>query len=112
MKLAGYTHKQPYDFKLEETLDENVLLKKLKSALVNGQKKSLQIDVSNVNRTFGTILGSEITKKYPEGLPEDTFTISCTGSGGQSFGAFIPSGLTLELVGDSNDYFGKGHFWW
>ena len=108
VKLAGYTHKQPYDFKLEETLDENVLLKKLKSALVNGQKKSLQIDVSNVNRTFGTILGSEITKKYPEGLPEDTFTISCTGSGGQSFGAFIPSGLTLELVGDSNDYFGKG----
>ena len=108
MKLAGYTHKQPYDFKLEETLDENVLLKKLKSALVNGQKKSLQIDVSNVNRTFGTIFGSEITKKYPEGLPEDTFTISCTGSGGQSFGAFIPSGLTLELVGDSNDYFGKG----
>ena len=108
VKLAGYTHKQPYDFKLEETLDENVLLKKLKSALVNGQKKSLQIDVSNVNRTFGTIFGSEITKKYPEGLPEDTFTISCTGSGGQSFGAFIPSGLTLELVGDSNDYFGKG----
>ena len=108
VKLAGYTHKQPYDFKLEESLDENVLLKKLKSALVNGQKKSLQIDVSNVNRTFGTIFGSEITKKYPEGLPEDTFTISCTGSGGQSFGAFIPSGLTLELVGDSNDYFGKG----
>ena len=107
-KLAGYTHKQPYDFKLEETLDESVLLKKLKSALANGQKKSIQIDVSNVNRTLGTVFGSEITKKYPDGLPEDTFTISCNGSGGQSFGAFIPKGLTLELVGDSNDYFGKG----
>ena len=85
-----------------------MLLKKLKSALANGQKKSLQIDVSNVDRTLGTILGSEITRQYPEGLPEDTFTIQCSGSGGQSFGAFIPKGLTLELVGDSNDYFGKG----
>ena len=108
VKLAGYNSKEVYDFKLEETVDESILLKKLKSALNNGQKKSIQLDVSNVNRTLGTIFGSEITRKYPDGLPEDTFTISCNGSGGQSFGAFIPKGLTLELTGDSNDYFGKG----
>ena len=66
------------------------------------------MDVSNTDRTFGTIFGSEITKKYPEGLEEDSYVVKCTGAGGQSFGAFIPSGLTLELVGDSNDYFGKG----
>ena len=107
-KLAGYNEKQVYDFKLDETIDESVFLKKFKSALSNGQKKSIQVDVSNVNRTLGTIFGAEITRKYPEGLPEDTFTIGCNGSGGQSFGAFIPKGLTLELVGDSNDYFGKG----
>ena len=106
--FCGYENKLEYDFKLEDTLDERVLLKKLKSALANRQKKSLQIDVSNVDRSLGTILGSEITRQYPEGLPEDTFTIQCSGSGGQSFGAFIPRGLTLELVGDSNDYFGKG----
>ena len=108
VKLAGYNAKEVYDFKLDETIDESILLKKLKSALNNGQKKSIQLDVSNVNRTLGTIFGSEITRKYPDGLPEDTFTISCNGSGGQSFGAFIPKGLTLELTGDSNDYFGKG----
>ena len=108
VKLAGYNAKEVYDFKLDETVDESTLLKKLKSALNNGQKKSIQLDVSNVNRTLGTIFGSEITRKYPDGLPEDTFTISCNGSGGQSFGAFIPKGLTLELTGDSNDYFGKG----
>ena len=108
VKLAGYNAKEVYDFKLDETVDDSILLKKLKSALNNGQKKSIQLDVSNVNRTLGTIFGSEITRKYPDGLPEDTFTISCNGSGGQSFGAFIPKGLTLELTGDSNDYFGKG----
>ena len=63
-----------------------------------------------MNRALGTIFGSEITRKYPEGLPEDTFTVSCSGSGGQSFGAFIPRGLTLELAGDSNDYFRQGTF--
>lgn len=89
-------------------MDEQVLLRRFKSALGSGQKKSLQVEVSNVNRTLGTIFGSEITRKYPEGLSDDTFTVSCNGSGGQSFGAFIPRGLTLELAGDSNDYFGKG----
>lgn len=107
-KRAGYSSKQIYDFELEKTMDEKIILKKLKQALQAGQKKGLQIDVSNTDRALGTIFGSEITKLYPEGLAEDTFTINCTGSGGQSFGAFIPKGLTLELVGDSNDYFGKG----
>lgn len=107
-KLAGYNHKSVYDFELGKTIDEKILLKKLRPALVNGQKKSIQIDVSNTDRALGTIFGSEITRLYPEGLPEDTYTVNCTGSGGQSFGAFIPKGLTLELVGDSNDYFGKG----
>ena len=108
MKLAGYHEKKPYHFHLENTVDEKVLLKKLKGAIGSGQKKTVQIEVSNVDRALGTILGSEITRAYPEGLPEDTLTIQCKGSGGQSLGAFIPRGLTLELVGDSNDYFGKG----
>ncbi len=107
-KLAGYRKKQVYDFELEKTVDERVLMKKLKSALSTGQKRSIAIDVSNVDRTLGTIFGAAITRAFPEGLKEDTFTVSCTGSGGQSFGAFIPGGLTLELIGDSNDYFGKG----
>ena len=108
VKFRGYHDKLEYDFELEKTMDESVILKKMKSALNNKQKRSLQIDVSNVDRTLGTIFGSEITRMYPDGLAEDTFTIQCSGSGGQSFGAFIPKGLTLELVGDSNDYFGKG----
>ncbi len=106
--LKGYHEKIEYDFHLQDTIDESILLKKLKNAIASGQKKSIEIDVSNVNRTLGTIFGAEITRKHPDGLPEDTFTIRCNGAGGQSFGAFIPQGLTLELVGDSNDYFGKG----
>ena len=66
------------------------------------------MEVTNTDRSFGTIFGSEITKKYSTDLEEDTFIVKCTGAGGQSFGAFIPKGLTLELIGDSNDYFGKG----
>ena len=99
---------QVYDFGLEKTKDVKILLNKLGPALESGQKRSVEVDVSNVDRAFGTIFGSEITRKYPEGLEEDTYTIKCNGAGGQSFGAFIPKGLTLELVGDSNDYFGKG----
>ncbi len=99
---------QEFDFGLEKTKDMKVLLAKLGSALESGQKRSVEVDVSNVDRTFGTIFGSEITRKYPEGLEDDTYTVKCHGAGGQSFGAFIPRGLTLELVGDSNDYFGKG----
>lgn len=97
-----------YDFHLERTLDEKVLIKQLLPALEKKQPKSLNVDVTNIDRSFGTMFGSEITRRYPEGLPADTYTIQCQGAGGQSFGAFIPKGLTLELVGDSNDYFGKG----
>ena len=100
--------KKVYDFKLENTLDEKVLLKKLGHALEKGEKASLSLSVSNTDRAFGTIFGSEITKRYGNTLPGDTFHIRCEGAGGQSFGAFIPKGLTLELEGDSNDYFGKG----
>lgn len=100
--------KRLYDFELDKTKDMTVLMKKLKGALEGGQKKSLAIEVGNTDRSFGTIFGSEITKRYKGGLNEDTFIIKCSGAGGQSFGAFIPRGLTLELVGDSNDYFGKG----
>ena len=89
-------------------MDERVLLKVLLPALEKHQKRSLEVDVTNTNRTFGTIFGSEITRRYPEGVEEDSYVIKCTGAGGQSFGAFIPKGLTLELVGDGNDYFGKG----
>ena len=100
--------KQIYDFQLEKTADERILMKKLKSALESGQKKSIEVDVSNTDRAFGTIFGSEITKRYGDDLEEDSYVIKCKGAGGQSFGAFIPKGLTLELTGDSNDYFGKG----
>ena len=101
--------KQVYDFELEKTKDMTVLLKQLKSALEQGQRRSIAVEVTNTDRSFGTIFGSEITKHSGgEGLPEDTFIVKCSGAGGQSFGAFIPRGLTLELVGDSNDYFGKG----
>ena len=100
--------KQVYNFELEKTLDQKVLFKKLLPALESGSRRSIELDVSNTDRAFGTMFGSEITKRYPEGLEEDTFTVKCKGAGGQSFGAFIPKGLTLELEGDSNDYFGKG----
>ena len=85
-----------------------MLLKQLLPALERGEKRGLEVDVTNTDRTFGTIFGSEITRRYPEGMEEDSYVIQCKGAGGQSFGAFIPRGLTLELTGDSNDYFGKG----
>ncbi|MCI9137986.1 MAG: glutamate synthase subunit alpha, partial [Lachnospiraceae bacterium] len=100
--------RQVYDFELEKTKDEKVLLKQLRLALDAGQRRSIDLEVSNTDRSFGTIFGSEITKRFEDTLSEDTFLVKCTGAGGQSFGAFIPKGLTLELVGDSNDYFGKG----
>ncbi len=100
--------RQVYDFELEKTLDERVLLKQLGKAIAAGQKRSIEVDVSNTDRAVGTILGSEITRKLGDDVEEDTYRVLCSGAGGQSFGAFIPKGLTLELVGDSNDYFGKG----
>ena len=104
----SYANKTPYSFELEKTVDETVLMKKLGTALDKKIKKSIEIDVTNTNRSLGTIFGSEITKKYGTSLEDDTFIVKCNGSGGQSFGAFIPKGLTLELVGESNDYLGKG----
>ncbi len=103
-----FNPKKKYDFELGKTVDEKVLVKELLPSLEKGQKRSIEMDVSNVNRTFGTIFGSEITRRYPEGMEEDSYVVKCTGAGGQSFGAFIPKGLTLELTGDSNDYYGKG----
>lgn len=100
--------KQAYDFKLERTIDERVLIKQFSKAMASKTKRSIQVDVKNTDRAFGTMLGSEITKRLGDRLEEDTFHVLCSGTGGQSFGAFVPKGLTLELVGDSNDYFGKG----
>lgn len=111
IKEAGkiqYNKKNVYNFELEKTVDEKVLIKKFASALESGQKRSVEIDVTNTDRALGTLLGAEITRRFGETLEEDTYTVKCHGAGGQSFGAFIPKGLTLELVGDSNDYFGKG----
>ncbi|MBR6982436.1 MAG: glutamate synthase subunit alpha, partial [Ruminococcus sp.] len=98
-----------YDFALDSTIDRRVIIKKLGSALKNGTPKTISVDVVNTDRSAGTLTGAEITRIHGENaLPDDTFMVKCTGSGGQSFGAFIPKGLTLELCGDSNDYFGKG----
>ena len=103
-----FSPEKVYDFQLEKTLDEKVLLKKLEKAVEKGTKASLDLKVGNTDRSFGTILGAEITRQHKDGLPEDTITINCTGAGGQSFGAFIPKGLSLRLCGDTNDYYGKG----
>ena len=102
-------HYQPadtYDFHLERTLDMRVLMKKFK--LGSKAPQTVSVEVSNTDRAFGSIFGSEITRRYGNTLPDDTFTVQCTGAGGQSFGAFLPRGLTLSLTGDCNDYMGKG----
>ncbi len=109
--------KAVYDFKLEQTLDMRVLMKKFKKNFEAAQPKPARIEVTvgNTDRAFGTIFGSEITARFGNTLPDDTFHVLCRGYGGQSFGAFLPKGLTLELEGDSNDYLGKGlsgGSWW
>ena len=103
-----YDKKNVYDFKLNETKDVTVLIKKLGKALEQKKPASVEVDVTNIDRSFGTIFGSEIIKKYNDTLEDDMYTVKCNGAGGQSFGAFIPNGLTIELTGDSNDYLGKG----
>ncbi len=103
-----FNPKDIYDFKLQNTVDEKTLLPKLKKALKDGEKTAIEVKVDNIDRSTGTILGSEITKRFGDKLEDDTITVKCHGSGGQSFGAFIPKGLTMEIVGDSNDYLGKG----
>ena len=94
---------------LENALDNQVLLDLAAPALERKEKVKAKLDIRNTNRVVGTILGSEVTRRYgPQGLPEDTIHFHFQGSAGQSFGAFIPPGVTLELEGDANDYFGKG----
>ena len=104
----SYYEKSGFDFRLSETVDEKELEEKFKSAFKKGSSKTIEITVKNTDRSLGTAFGSEITKKFADTLEDDTFRVVCNGAGGQSFGAFIPKGLTLELAGDSNDYFGKG----
>jgi len=117
LDMSGYDREQStfrkeaaYDFKLEQTADEKVLLKSAEvlKAISDETACEISLDITNTDRTFGTLLGAEITRKHAEGLKEDTIKVNCNGSGGQSFGAFIPKGLTIALTGDSNDYFGKG----
>ena len=105
-----FNAKDVYNFGLEKTPDMRVLMKKFKKSFDMAEPKpmTVELEVGNTDRAFGTIFGSEITRKFGNTLPEDTFHVICNGYGGQSFGAFIPAGLTLELVGDSNDYMGKG----
>ena len=105
-----FNAKDVYNFQLEKTPDMKVLMKKFKKNFDSAEPKpsTVTLDVGNTDRAFGTIFGSEITAKFGNTLPEDTFHVVCHGYGGQSFGAFIPQGLTLELVGDANDYLGKG----
>ena len=97
-----------YDFRLEDTVDLRVLEKKLGRALSKGEARTLELAVTSTDRAVGTILGSDVTRLHGDGLPEGTFTVRCTGGGGQSFGAFLPRGITLLLEGDANDYLGKG----
>ena len=96
------------DHGLEKALD-NTLIQLAEGALADGRPVRLELPIRNVNRTVGTMLGYEVTKRWGgEGLPDNTIDISFTGSAGQSFGAFLPRGITLRLSGDANDYLGKG----
>ena len=96
------------DHGLDKALD-NKLIEICKPALEKGELVRAQLEVRNVNRTVGTMLGSEVTRKHGgSGLPEGTIELTFNGSAGQSFGAFIPKGMTLRLEGDTNDYLGKG----
>ncbi len=97
-----------FDFHLEETADLRVLKPALGPALERGEPAAAALRVSSTDRALGTLLGSEITALHGDSLAEDTFVVNCAGGGGQSFGAFLPKGLTLVLEGDANDYLGKG----
>ncbi|HKW27735.1 MAG TPA: glutamate synthase-related protein, partial [Verrucomicrobiae bacterium] len=94
---------------IEKSLDVTKLLDICEPAIERGERVHADLPIRNVNRVVGTIVGSEVTKKQgPNGLPEDTIHLKFTGSAGQSLGAFMPRGMTIELEGDANDYFGKG----
>ncbi|RLP98828.1 glutamate synthase large subunit [Geobacillus stearothermophilus] len=95
--------------RMEETLDYTEILPAVQPALERQEPVELHLAIRNVHRTVGAMTGSEISKRYgEEGLPDDTIRLHFTGSAGQSFAAFVPKGMTLELVGDANDYVGKG----
>jgi len=96
------------DHGIDRSLDITTLLDLCKPAIEKGEKVTATVAIRNVNRTVGTILGNEITKRHWHGLPDDTVHIKFNGTAGQSFGAFVPKGVTLELEGDGNDYIGKG----
>jgi glutamate synthase domain-containing protein 2/glutamate synthase domain-containing protein 3 len=100
------TEKQ--DHGLEKGLDLSVLLAKCQPAIERGEKVRYEGEIKNTHRVVGTILGNEITKKHIDGLPDGTIHLKFKGSAGQSLGAFVPAGVTIELEGDANDYVGKG----
>jgi glutamate synthase (ferredoxin) len=106
---VGRFKAQSQNHRLEESLDMRKLLRMCKPALENQKSIRAKLKINNTDRVVGTIVGSEISKQYGEnGLPEDTIKLTFVGSAGQSFGAFIPKGMSLELEGDANDYIGKG----
>jgi glutamate synthase (ferredoxin) len=97
------------EHRVEESLDSTTLIPLCEPALERGERVEAHLPIRNVNRVVSTTLGSEVTRRYGgKGLPEDTINLHFTGSAGQSFGAFIPSGITLSIEGDANDYIGKG----
>ena len=96
------------DHGLEKSLDMTTLLELCEPAIERGETVTATLPIRNTNRVVGTILGNEITKRHREGLPDDTVHLHFQGSAGQSFGAFVPKGVTLELEGEANDYLGKG----
>ncbi len=107
-KNVYFNKKEEYDFHLENTKDHYILIDKMQKAIDNKRPIRIALDVKNTDRSFGTQIGSVITRNFGENLEDDYYQIQANGSGGQSFGAFIPKGLTITLIGDSNDYFGKG----
>jgi glutamate synthase (ferredoxin) len=97
------------DHGLDKALDNEVLIERCQDALKDKKRVKFEVPIRNINRTVGTLLGAEISRKYgSKGLPDDTIQITFKGSAGNSFGAFVPKGMTLRLEGDSNDYLGKG----
>ncbi len=103
-----YDPAQNFDFRLDSTLDRRLLLPLLPKKGKNAVPKTCFTEISCTDRAFGTLFGAEVTRRYGSTLAEDTYLIRCRGGAGQSFGAFLPKGVTLALEGDSNDYFGKG----
>ncbi|WP_110114029.1 glutamate synthase large subunit [Bacillus sp. CGMCC 1.16541] len=103
------TFRTPQNHKIDESLDIQKLLPAVRPALEKQHQVDIESTITNINRVVGTIVGSEVSKRYGEkGLPEDTITLRFTGAAGQSFGAFVPNGMSMYLTGDANDYVGKG----